>query len=147
MNKTIWTSVIQRKLLPERLIYVSDFEEVGVIKLLKKYHLLETVTQVQFFVKNIVFEFYANPVHEINDSQSEIFHKVYVRGHVFNFSPTVINDFFGSHRVSVDCNASYDSIILELIVNVRCKWPKEKSFPAAKLSLKYSVLHKIALKS
>ncbi|XP_024022050.1 uncharacterized protein LOC112091798 [Morus notabilis] len=72
----------------------ADFRELGIFDLLKAQHLLGTVTRVQPFVKNVVYEFYANLVEEMNNPASDMYHKVFVRGHLFNFSPVVINDFY-----------------------------------------------------
>lgn len=135
--------MIQGKVLSERLLNVIEFADVGVIELLKNQNLLGTVSIVKPFVKNVVFEFYANLVNEINDPKSPTFSKVFIRGHMFDFSPAVTNEFYESQREVVEFVANYDTIISELTANVRCKWPAAKSFPAAELSLKYSVLHKI----
>ena len=128
-------------------MHTDEFKEIGVFELIKNQDFLGTVTKVKSFVKNIIFEFYANSVAEIDDPASKVFHKVYVRGHLCDFSPVVINELFESHRPVVEFEADYDVIIAELTANVRCKWPLAKSFPAAELSLKYSALHKIALKN
>ena len=80
-----------------RLLHIDEFMEIGVFELLKNQHFLGTVTKVKPFVKNFIFEFYANLVAEIDDPASKVFHKVYVRGHLFDFSPIVINEFFESH--------------------------------------------------
>ncbi|XP_024018221.1 uncharacterized protein LOC112090643 [Morus notabilis] len=147
LNKNVWKSVIKRKIFSERLLNESKFGELGVLELLKDRSLLGTVTKIKPFVNDVILEFYANLVSGVNDHKSPMFHKVFVIGHLFHFSPAIINDFYGSHRTIVECEASYNQIITELTGNVRCNWPALKSFPAAELSLKYSVLHKIALKN
>ncbi|XP_024025805.1 uncharacterized protein LOC112092857 [Morus notabilis] len=147
LSEKVWAFVVQRKILSERLVHDAEFKEIGVFELLKEQNLLGTVTKVQPFVKNVVLEFYANLVKEINNPAIDMFHKVFVRGHFFDFSPAVINEFLESHHPVVDFEADYDVIIAEITANVRCKWPPAKSFPALVLSLKYSVLHKIALKN
>lgn len=146
LSEKVWAFVVQRKILSERLLHDAEFKEIGVFEFLKAQNLLGTVTKVQQFVKNVL-EFYANLVKEINNPATDMFHKVFVRGHLFDFSPAVINEFFESHCPVVDFEANYDVIIAEITAHVRCKWPPAKSFPVTVLSLKSSVLHKIALKN
>lgn len=139
--------MVKREIFCERLLNKSEFGELGFLDSLKNHKLLGMVTKLKPSVKDIVLEFYANLVTGANDHKSPMFHKVFVRGHLFDFSPAIINDYYGSHRPVVECEATYDQIISELTASVCSNWPGSKSFPAVELSLKYSVLHKIALKN
>ena len=124
-------------------MHTDEFKEIRVFELLKNQLLLGIITKVKPVMKNVIFEFYANVVAKIDDPASKVFHKVYVRGHLFDFSPIVINEFFESHRPVVEFEADYDVIIVKLTANVQCKWPAAKSFPVVELSLQYSALQRL----
>ncbi|XP_024028254.1 uncharacterized protein LOC112093643 [Morus notabilis] len=132
-NKNMWTFVIRRNIHSERLLKMSEFEELGVIQLLKSQNLFGTVSKAKPFVRNIVFEFYANLVSDIAKPESEMFHKVFVRGHIFHFSAEVINDFYGSHREAVQCEVDFDAVISELTAKVQCLHTTSVHKPLAKL--------------
>lgn len=146
-NDTLWNVMSQRKIHPKRMLTVEEFEEVGVVELLKKQKLFGTMSKIQPFIKNIVVKFYSNLLKAIKDPRSATFHKVLVRGTTFNFSLTTINNFFESHVEPSDLKVDFDKVISELTASVRCLWTNETSFPAADLSLKYSALYKIAVEN
>ena len=83
-----------------------------VIGLQKNQHLLAKVSKVKHFVKNIVFEFYANLVIDISNPTPKVFYKVFVRGHMLDFPSVVINEYFDSQRSIVDFMSDYDIIIV-----------------------------------
>ncbi|XP_024019818.1 uncharacterized protein LOC112091154 [Morus notabilis] len=144
---SLWNVMSQRKIHSERMLHVEEFEEIGIVQLLKKQKLFGTMSKIQPFVKNIVVEFYSNLLKAIKDPRSATFHKVLVCGTKFDFSPTGINVFFESHMESSNLEVDFDKVISELTASVRCLWNNETSFPAADLSLKYSALHKIAVEN
>ena len=90
-SKSIWKYVIKRKICSERLIDHEDHEKIGIIKLLSDRHLLDSVSFAEPYNRVIVQEFYANLKKGISDDNSSFYERVYVCGHMFEFSPLLIN--------------------------------------------------------
>ena len=60
----------------------------------------------------------------------------------------MINEYVGCTTEAVYYDAlSLDVIISKLTEGSRKKWPRAKHFPSSELSVKYSILHKIAIKN
>lgn len=101
-----------------------------------------------FFVAALVYEFYVNLSPSIMVDGSAQFHKVYVRGHVFNFSAKLINDLFGfgSEEDEVDelsdDEVNKDDIATELY-GVDSVWPIEKRLKVSKLTTTYAMLTRV----
>ena len=56
---------------------------------------------VKEFVPRIVREFYANLFEDVDCEGKPTFQKVFLRGHVYEFSPKVIYDFFENSLISL----------------------------------------------
>lgn len=108
----------QRKIHSEIMLTIEEFEEVGVVELLKKQKLFGTVSKIQPFVKSIVVEFHSNLLKAIKDPSSATFHTVRVRKTTFAFSPQEINNFFESHVEPADPEVDFDQVISELTTGV-----------------------------
>ena len=91
----LWQFVVQQSLIPEHSLQHKDFESTGTMELLGTMNLLDTITKLLPFVKTIVLEFYSNLKKVVGDPTSPDFYKVYVRGHWFDFSPTILNAYLG----------------------------------------------------
>lgn len=89
----LWDYVSQRKCLSERIISVDEHDNLGLVDFLKEKGLIGTVTKPSGFVDTVVHEFYSNLTSYIRGSSSPRYCKVYVRCHVFEFSPTMINNY------------------------------------------------------
>ena len=97
------------------------------------------------FVTKVVHEFYANLSDNIVIEREEKFEKVFVREHVYEFSPRVISEYL---NISIpedfvfekDC--VLDDVTTELL-GYKTTWPKINILRVADLTLKYSGIHKI----
>ncbi|PON31387.1 hypothetical protein PanWU01x14_370300, partial [Parasponia andersonii] len=92
-------------------------------------------------------EFYANITDGFDEPDSTTFHKIFVRNHVYDFSPQVISDFLGVPLKSHDefeKSFEEDMVATELL-GTKKKWPKEDILQVTNLTLKYRGLHQIAM--
>ena len=89
----LWDYVSQRKCLSERIISVDEHDNLGLVDFLKEKGLIGTVTKPRGFVGTVVHEFYSKLTSYIRGSSSPRYCKVYVRCHVFEFSPTMNNNY------------------------------------------------------
>ena len=77
----------------------------------------------------------------------EEFEKVFVRGHVYEFSPRIISEYF---NITIPKNLNYereyvlDDVALELVGH-KTTWPRTNVFRVVDLTLKYNGLRKITL--
>ncbi|XP_057782285.1 uncharacterized protein LOC131000391 [Salvia miltiorrhiza] len=103
-----------------------------------------TVVNVFPYDAEIVREFYVNLMTEAFDPKSVKFGKVFVRGKVFDFSPTAINKAcFTANTNTDDVEVNDDEMTRELTGGKLKAWTSK--FAASTLSWKYYVLHKIAV--
>ncbi|XP_057775164.1 uncharacterized protein LOC130994152 [Salvia miltiorrhiza] len=103
-----------------------------------------TVVNVFPYDADIVREFYVNLMTEAFDPKSVKFGKVFVRGKVFDFSPTAINKAcYTANTNTDDVEVNDDEMTRELTGGKLKAWTSK--FAASTLSWKYSVLHKIAV--
>ena len=72
---------------------METFRTIGVQKIIKDREWIHTVSDVKGFIPTVVYEFYANLSENLNVAKSLLFEKVYVCGHVYEFSPTAICEF------------------------------------------------------
>ncbi|GAA0154764.1 hypothetical protein LIER_12652 [Lithospermum erythrorhizon] len=78
----------------------------------------------------LVREFICNVLEEITDPASPMFHKVKLRGHVFKFSPTLINKYYGFRdEVATEATLKLGDIIEELIGKALSVWPTKGNQP------------------
>ena len=150
-SKSIWKYVIRRKICSERLIDQKDHEKIGIIKLLRERKLLDSVSFAKPYNRVIVQEFYTNLKKGISDDNSPFFESVYVRGHMFEFSPLLISSMLNcpivksSRKKELDLNLDLHKVAVELTSSALTHWPTENAIPSAVLTSKYSILHKIAI--
>ncbi|XP_057770949.1 uncharacterized protein LOC130990738 [Salvia miltiorrhiza] len=103
-----------------------------------------TVVNVFPYDAEIVREFYVNLMTEAFDPKSVKFGKVFVRGKVFDFSPSAINKAcYTANTNTDDVEVDDDEMTRELTGGKLKAWTSK--FAASTLSWKYSVLHKIAV--
>ena len=87
----------------------------------------------------------------LSDDNSPFFESVYVRGHMFEFSPLLISLMLNcpivknSRKKELDLNLDMHKVAVELTSNALTHWPIENAIPSAVLTSKYSILHKIAI--
>ena len=95
----------------------------------------------------MLHEFYANLSKTVDMAKSLEFEKMYVCGHVYEFSPKTICEYLKIPMYSFnEFNKTYimDGVASELL-RIKSNWPKNNSSRASEITLKYSGLHKIAI--
>ncbi|XP_057790983.1 uncharacterized protein LOC131008101 [Salvia miltiorrhiza] len=103
-----------------------------------------TVVNVFPYDAEIVREFYVNLMTEAFDPKSVKYGKVFVRGKVFDFSPSAINKAcYTANTNTADVEVDDDEMTRELTGGKLKAWTSK--FTTSTLSWKYSVLHKIAV--
>ncbi|TYK00141.1 gag-pol polyprotein [Cucumis melo var. makuwa] len=91
-------------------------------------------------------EFIINLSDEFNDPSSADYQTVHIRGLKFVISPAVINGFLGN-TVDMDCSPlcpATEVLATVLFGGTLSTWPVN-GIPAAALSIKYAILHKIGI--
>ena len=150
-SKSIWKYVIKRKICSERLIDQKDHEKIGIIKLLRERKLLDSVSFAKPYNRVIVQEFYTNLKKGISDDNSPFYESVYVRGHIFEFSPLLISSMLNcpivnsSRKNELDLNLDMHKIAVELTSSALTHWPTENAIPSAVLTSKYSIFIRLQL--
>ena len=92
-------------------------------------------------------EYYANLSDNIAVPGEPQFKKVYVRDHIYNFSPRAICDYLYIPVLDdfvFKKDYALDDVAIELL-GYKCGCPKSNVLKVVDLTLKYNGLHKIAL--
>ena len=106
-----------------------------------------TISNVPRFVTKVMHEFYVNLSDNIVIEGNNQYEKVFVRGHVYEFSPRVICEYL---NISIPKNFKFkkdyvlDDIATELL-GYKLVWPNTNLLRVADLTLKYNGLNKIAI--
>ena len=105
------------------------------------------MSNIPRFVTKVIHEFYANLSDKILIVGDDEFEKVFVQGHVYEFSPRVISEYL---NITIPENFNYerdyalDDVASELLGH-KTTWPRTNVLRVANLTLKYIGLHKIVL--
>lgn len=112
-----------------------------------KAELLSSMTNLGAFSSKLIKEFIVNLKMDLSEPNTPNFQKVHVRGKCFDISHTLLNSFMKlSFLVEfVATIASPEQLALELFGGTIRVWPTHDQFPTIKLSVKYAILHKLAL--
>nr|GMD98054.1 uncharacterized protein LOC109169177 [Ipomoea batatas] len=79
-----------RDFIHQRRLDIESFgSRTDLVETLKAAKLFKTVTKVERFVRDVVFEFYTNLVPELTNARL-----AYVWGHFYEFSPRIINAYY-----------------------------------------------------
>ncbi|PON74025.1 hypothetical protein TorRG33x02_248020 [Trema orientale] len=137
----------QCQFIPERNINPKTFLSIGVLNAIEDQEWNNTVFKNKGFMSRVVQEFYANITDGFDEPGSITYHKIFVRNHIYDFSPQIISDFLGvplkPHDES-DKEYDEDMVATELLGTKRT-WPKEDVLQVTDLTLKYRGLHRIAM--
>jgi len=92
-----------------------------------------------------VKEFLVNISEECDNSLSQEYQKVYVRGECVHFSPNIINKFLGINEpCATEPKVTENQICKEITANHVNVWPKKGKISSRKLAVKYVILNQIA---
>lgn len=112
--------------------------------MIKNGHLESTVSGLGSYVKEVVYEFYANLLSEKSEVSSKGV-KVFVRNHLYDFSPKVVNKLLGLSplkKAKLKADAEDDSVSVEKLVEL---FSAETNIAWGELNLKDIYAHLGAL--
>ncbi|XP_008465838.1 uncharacterized protein LOC103503432 [Cucumis melo] len=143
-NVQCWKFVVQRRIADE--VNISDKHQscVSIMDLIHMAGLKKTISNVGLFYPQLIREFIVNLPYEFNNSSSPNYQTVHIRGFKFVISPVVINGFLGN-TVDIDCSPSCPptEVLATVLSGGTLSIWAVNGIPAAALSIKYVVLHKI----
>ncbi|XP_050890348.1 uncharacterized protein LOC127095744 [Lathyrus oleraceus] len=143
-NAERWKYVIQMRVTLERELGKDALKCNKVMELIEGVGLMKTVTHFGPCYENLVKEFMMIIPDGCDDTKSDDYGKVYVRGNVVTFSPTVINKFIGrTDEPQVELEVTNDQVCKEITTNQVRHWLNKGKLFAGKLSVKYAILHRI----
>lgn len=140
--------VFKWKYVADKSVISSQHQSYStVIDLITKVELLPTMTNLGAFYPKLIKEFIVNLTTDLSEPNTPNFKKVHVRGKCFDISHTLLNSFmklsFPAEFVAT--LASPEQLALELFGGTIRVWRTHDQFPTIKLSVKYAILHKLAL--
>ena len=117
-NERLFQKYITRGFILERPIKLDSFRALGMQKLIKDRAQESTISNIPKFVTKVVQEFYANLSNNIVVEGEPQFEKVFVRGHVYEFSPRVICEYLNLsflENFSFEKEYVLDDVAIELL--------------------------------
>ncbi|GAA0156369.1 hypothetical protein LIER_13883 [Lithospermum erythrorhizon] len=145
-NEARWNFVCSRNILSERYLSDATMKNQTYMDILDESGLSALVEDIGPHWSFIVREFICNLSKDIIDPSSPMFHKVKLRGLVFNFSPALINDHYGWKNDGITgSNLKLNDIIKTLTGGALIEWPTKGQLQASVLSLRYAVIHKVEI--
>ncbi|GAA0164155.1 hypothetical protein LIER_19860 [Lithospermum erythrorhizon] len=148
VQRARWNIVCGRKIEPERSLSEATIKNAQTyIDIMQDVGILPMMDNAKRYWVRLVREFVCCLSDKIDEAGHETYQKVKLREHMFDFSPRVINSYYGISNSEVNgyfLKQAY--IIRELNGNTTKIWPADiTQLVASTLSLRYSVLHKAAL--
>nr|GMC89352.1 uncharacterized protein LOC109169177 [Ipomoea batatas] len=129
-----------KNFIHQRRLDVDSFSShTDLVDTLKTAKLFKTVTKVERFVRDVVFEFYTNLVPELTNARL-----AYVRGRFYEFSPRVINAYYGLPGYADYFDKDLHEITKRLTGGHASYWISKDSITESELTSFFAFLHKIA---
>ena len=146
-NENLFDKYITRGFILERPMKLDSFRAVGVQKIVEDKGWVSTISNVPRFVTKVVHKFYANLIDNIVVQGEDQFEKVFVREHVYEFSPRVICEYL---NITIPENFTFEKdyvldVVATELLGYKCVWPTTNVLRVANLTLKYNGLHKIVV--
>ncbi|XP_058784318.1 uncharacterized protein LOC131659097 [Vicia villosa] len=139
-----WKYVYQKRLDLERELAQNAVDCKYIMELIHVAGLMKTVAHFATCYEVLVKKFIVNLSEEFANRKSKEFRKVYVRGRWVTFSSIVINNYLGrSEEAQLKLDVSDNKVCQVITANQVKRWPLKRKLSASKLSMKYSMLHKI----
>ncbi|KAA0059849.1 uncharacterized protein E5676_scaffold184G00510 [Cucumis melo var. makuwa] len=144
--KQRWKFAVQRWITDELNILDKHQSCVSVMNLIAKAELSKTISDVGSFYPQLIREFVVNLPTDFNDPSSPNYQTVHIRDFKFLITPAVINGFLGNF---VSTNFALSVLLIEVLASelsggILSSW-SVNGIPAAALSVKYAILHKIGI--
>ena len=123
------------------------FGTLGVSKIIVDIGWKQLVCDVKEYIPRIFRDFYANLSKDVDSEGKPKFQKMFVRGHVYNFSLKVICDYLKIllHDFdNLEKDYDMDAVASELL-SMDSKWSRKKTLKVSDLTLKHAGLHEVAM--
>ena len=139
---------LRRKIIVERLVDTTEKDQWGYVEIIAKGSMGTTVSSLGNYVEQVIAEFYAGlPVTKVEADAEEV--EVQVRDHVYQFSPTMINDILNLESLNedeVDEETTLDAISKSELAEFLTKGTRQEweNLTTADLSPRYGALMIIA---
>ncbi|GAA0163473.1 hypothetical protein LIER_43647 [Lithospermum erythrorhizon] len=141
-----WKFIYNRRLAPERVLSDVTKRNKTIMKIINEAGMESVVNNVGPHWPKLVREFICNLPRDVDDPESDNYHKVTLRNLVFNFSPDLINQAYGRTNVGdTGDKMLLSDIVSTLTAGAVTIWPPRTQLPSSKLSAKYVVLHKVVV--
>ncbi|VFQ80922.1 unnamed protein product [Cuscuta campestris] len=144
--KSHFSDVVKKSIIPQRNLDVSDFsKKTNLLPTLKSNKLLKFVTLPGSHVKKVIHEFYCNLSESCVTKYDPSYHKVFFRGKLYDFSPSVINSFLGTDPNPVSTPIDEETVWSDDLTNGLRDYQHGKSkVPSSVLKISYALLLRIA---
>ncbi|XP_012831791.1 PREDICTED: uncharacterized protein LOC105952757 [Erythranthe guttata] len=138
-HQSRWHLVSQRSLASECPLGPA-FAAFGITDLLRRAGVYHTVSRIEHFESQIVYDFYANLARGISDCRSPFYERVYVFKRVYEFNSGRIAELFDLSTIGVVPPTVSDSVVISTLTGGRTgSWPLDTT----SLSMTYRLLFSI----
>ncbi|VFQ66827.1 unnamed protein product [Cuscuta campestris] len=143
--KSLFLDVVKKSIIPQRNLDVTDFsKKTNLLPTLKSNKLLKSVTLPGSYVKKVIQEFYCNLSESCVTKDDPSYQKVFVRGKLYDFSPSVINSFLGTDQNPVITPIDEETVWSDLTNGLRDYQHGKSKVPSSVLKSSYALLLRIA---
>ncbi|VFQ68788.1 unnamed protein product [Cuscuta campestris] len=142
--KSYFLAIVKKHILPQRNIDLEDFaRKTTLIPMLEARKLLKSVTIPGSYVKQVIQEFFCNIDEDFVNPTAATFEKVFVRGKLYTFSSSAVNQFLG---LDADQDALVSEVTMwkEITHGVRKSQHPSSKVPSSILNSSYSILLRVA---
>ncbi|GAA0155644.1 hypothetical protein LIER_13330 [Lithospermum erythrorhizon] len=139
--------VANRRVAAKKMLSEMTKKNPNIIGILEGAGVMPTVEAVGPYYPQLVRGFVCNMTKDIDDPASINFQKVTFCNFTFDFSPSLVNAFYGrANGGETSYNLQLSEIVKVLTGGVVDTWP-DKGLPSSKLSVKYAVMHKVGVEN
>ncbi|GAA0144492.1 hypothetical protein LIER_24732 [Lithospermum erythrorhizon] len=145
-NEARWKFVCARNILPERYMSKVTIKNQTYMDIMEESGMLAIVGDIGPYWPSLVREFICNLSEDIVDPSNSMFHKVKVKGLMFDFSPVLINHHYGRQNEGITRSTLKLADIIKILTGgALLTWPTKGQLQASTLSLRYVMMHKVAI--
>ncbi|GAA0172005.1 hypothetical protein LIER_25915 [Lithospermum erythrorhizon] len=121
-------------------------KNANILSILEGAGVMPTVETIGPYYPKLAKEFICNMAEDIDDPVSPNFQKVTFCNFTFDFSPSIINRYFGRENgEETGYNLQLSEIVKVLTGGVVDTWSDKGQIASSKMSVKYVILHKIGV--
>ncbi|VFQ90793.1 unnamed protein product [Cuscuta campestris] len=143
--KSFFSDVVKKSIIPQRNLDVPDFsKKTNLLPILHSKKLFKYVIPAGSYVKKVVQEFFYNLFESCVTDDVPSYHKVFVRGKLYDFSPSVINNFLGTTPNPAISPFAEETVWNELTNGLRDYQHGKSKVPSSVLKSLYALLLKTA---